>query len=202
MLFAEWVFHFANDLLIHADSLDEQEIRAGRNDPQQCNALVTEAERSHLLMEAVKRRWHRISWFNTRDGKRLRLDISSQILLNRSTSMQCTLCSVYRKGWQGHKSSFKCSSCAVYLCTRITNDSSWQKLWHAVKTLELRDFSQKHSAHIGQQPPTPQLPSGQKINKNLQEEQKAHDEDMEQKIQEQDVPPDHFLNFELKGLRE
>jgi hypothetical protein len=115
---SEFVWDIARELLTYADKvarLEEAQIR------HLGATALTELEKIRLRNLAKNTKRRRLSFFNTQDGKRLRLDVPQHEQIQQQKSQWCALCSINRAdntAWRGHRSKYRCSICDVHLFLR------------------------------------------------------------------------------------
>ena len=83
--------------------------------------------------------------FNGTDGKRLRLSIENHVVKQQKDQQYCALCGIRgiegnHSGWRGHRTTYQCVQCDVFVCTRIYpgNRMSCCELWHSAIVLKPR----------------------------------------------------------------
>ena len=101
--------------------------------------LVSRDERMRLFRERFKRKRQLLKWFNTPDGKKLRLWTGDHQCFKLDYG-RCVLCNVNNANYRGGKKSrIFCGVCAVHLCTDSTSTrSSCMREWHGVRDLQQR----------------------------------------------------------------
>lgn len=111
-------------------------------------------ETRKLIRLAGNRKRNRIPFFNSVEGKRLRLMVSDHTPLITHGSQWCALCGGMKKGWRGHKSSYQCQSCTVNLCVRVADGTAtncWS-LWHSSDVIEPRVLQRPKGSVAGGSP--------------------------------------------------
>lgn len=100
----------------------------------------------HIMMETAEgqrlnglvatRKRHRVAFFNSSDGIRVRLQLQPHIQRFTDDRKHCALCGT---GFERRRSKFKCVPYGVHLCVRVQREkrkSCWEK-WHESKRLEV-----------------------------------------------------------------
>ncbi|PXF43989.1 hypothetical protein BWQ96_06222 [Gracilariopsis chorda] len=113
---ADFVHDASKELIFYAQSLGTEDNAETLEVPQD------EIQRLHTLARTRKRR--HLVFFNGPDGISLRLNVKNHILKKHKGQQYCALCGIRgitenEEGWRGHRTTYKCLQCDVYLCTRI-----------------------------------------------------------------------------------
>lgn len=128
------------ELLSYADELERWSNTGPISDPEQVRSLersIPNDEVQRLKSLAVRRKRRRIEFFNTEDGKTLRLNVGGHIHKFESIPKYCALCGNNVNRWRGRRTRNKCSVCTVHLCVRPIaglRKSCWD-IWHTAQQL-------------------------------------------------------------------
>lgn len=120
--------------------------------------VVRRDEVRRLIDLAKARKRNRIPFFNSADGRRLRLSCMHHTPTVGRPAW-CALCGWKRQdsnSWRGHKTQIGCDLCDVHLCIQIypgTHISCW-RIWHSTQRIAKRELerTQLTSASIPKQP--------------------------------------------------
>lgn len=119
-------------LVRYADQMAPKESSAADSLAQ----ISANTEEEELLRERVSQnRWNKISFFNSPDGRKIRLQLQPHPQRHTHQHKHCALCG---SGVKRHRGKFMCISCGVHLCVRVSKDkrrSCWSK-WQAKKRLD------------------------------------------------------------------
>lgn len=137
---ADFIYDLCKELLVYAESVD-----VAPEGPDEEEEAIGETERQRLSELAKKRKKKRMLFFNSEDGKRLRLFVRDHTLKQQVTQQYCALCGMHRTSgdsqvWRGHRTTYKCVQCDVHLCVRIYPGlrKSCTELWHSGTVLKPR----------------------------------------------------------------
>jgi hypothetical protein len=149
----DFVLDLCKEMLLHAKIL--------RHIPDE--SRISEEKVVRLSEQARRRKRNRLEFFNTEDGRALRLSLTQRHeQLHESKPHWCVLCGqnfvtadrnptsmdagVDRGELHiGHRSSFKCTLCDVHLCVRVftgSRKSCWN-LWHSQRQVMPRLYSRE-----------------------------------------------------------
>lgn len=146
---ADFVHDVCFELLDFAGKLDGERTTSVAQAAQEedstesdCGASKTvgDAEASRLSRMAAKRLRKRFAFFNSEDGRTLRLCVPRHEQQQQGKDLYCALCGGHKEGWRGRKTTFKCSLCNVHLCVRTfagLRKSCWD-IWHTKREVQLR----------------------------------------------------------------
>ncbi|PXF43292.1 hypothetical protein BWQ96_06931 [Gracilariopsis chorda] len=144
---ADFVHDASKELIVYAQSLGTED------NAETLEVHQDEIQRLHTLARTRKRR--RFVFFNGPDGISLRLNVKNHILKQQKGQQYCALCGVRgitenEEGWRGHRTTYKCLQCDVYLCTRIYRGlrKSCSKVWHSLRVLKPRSTAKPCSRSV------------------------------------------------------
>jgi hypothetical protein len=115
---ANFVFDVAQDLLVYADRIHQQE------GPADLDIIeITDIEEARLPALARRLRGKRLVFFNSPDGIKLRPQVHphNQRQLP-GTAKYCCLCGSGAAGLKLNCTTFKCIACDAHLCALLRND--------------------------------------------------------------------------------
>lgn len=98
---------------------------------------ANENEELDLVRLASKRKRNRLHFFNSDNGRKLRLGNFNHMPIMTNSDTYCALCGIKKGGWRGHKTKLACEACHVHLCCRVPpklNKTCW-RIWHTDHTL-------------------------------------------------------------------
>lgn len=96
-----------------------------------------EEEGLELMRLASKRKRNRLHFFNSDNGRKLRLGNFNHMPIMTNSDTYCALCGIKKGGWRGHKTKLACEACHVHLCCRVPpklSKTCW-RIWHTGHTL-------------------------------------------------------------------
>ncbi|PXF43106.1 hypothetical protein BWQ96_07140 [Gracilariopsis chorda] len=144
---AEFVHDASKELIVYAQSLGTED------NAETLEVHQDEIQRLHTLARTRKRR--RLVFFNGPDGISLRLNVKNHILKQQKGQQYCALCGIRgitenEEGWRGHRTTYKCLQCDVYLCTRIYRGlrKSCSEVWHSLRVLKPRSTAKPCSRSV------------------------------------------------------
>lgn len=135
--FSDFVLDACKDILVYTvNECEESAITTPSTNQQNPD----KAETQKLVKLAANRKRNRIPFFNSSDGKRLRLMVCEHTPVVTTAAQWCALCGGMKKGWRGHKSSYQCRSCTVNLCIRVAEsvDTNCWSVWHTAQVIKPR----------------------------------------------------------------
>lgn len=140
---ADFMFDCSQELLHYAATLEL--LQRSEEVGDVTDEDVGDIEVARLMSLAKGRKRKRLFFFNSEDGKRLRLAVQGHSP-RQGHVHYCALCgqNTGAGSWRGHQTTYQCSHCATYLCVRKYQGfrkSCWD-LWHSNKLLSLRNLPQ------------------------------------------------------------
>lgn len=136
--FADYVWAVSRELLGYGDLLQTQSgARSNFTNVTGADGGPKTPETKRLCLEAMRHKRKREVFFNSTEGKRLRLELHSHAPRLQATPKWCALCGALRGRYAGRRSSTQCTLCTVHLCVRPIQKgaSSCWVLWHTEKSV-------------------------------------------------------------------
>ena len=98
------------------------------------------------------RKRNRLSFFNSDNGRTLRLCEARHEYKQKRPALFCALCGTIQEGQQyrGHRSTFSCELCCVRLCIRVWpgfRKRCWS-LWHSARVIQPRSVQSSRTATV------------------------------------------------------
>ena len=111
---ADFIFDVSQELLSHADTLQEN------SDTVEPHREITRGSPTvrALITKAKARRRNRLTFYNSTDGRKLRLNVKNHTPVQKTGVNRCSLCGQNWTGYRRHQTSYVCSICPVRLCVR------------------------------------------------------------------------------------
>lgn len=136
---ADFSFDCAQGLLMYADQI---ELQTQANATQGEVEVLNDQEFERLKGLAHRRKRNRMAFFNSRDGRTLRLSERAHEQKQTRPARFCAVCGTQRASgtYTPHRSTFQCKVCDVHLCVRMhagLRKNCWD-LWHSARDLEPR----------------------------------------------------------------
>lgn len=151
----DFIFDSCLELLDYSCALQRQlehsittEIQGNVNSGQ---PLIDENVKQ-LSARAKKCLRDRIPFFNSTEMREFRTNSLGHVPKHTRSKVYCSLCGVSQDGRRGHKSSFQCNLCHVYLCVRVWvpwRTSCWT-MWHTNSELHRRVLPEMKDRRTGQ----------------------------------------------------
>eukprot|EP00474_Spongospora_subterranea_P005120 CRZ05578.1 hypothetical protein [Spongospora subterranea] len=150
--FADFIGELSSEMLDYANELKSTELSATGEQSLQSEEITDDAEVRRLRSLARGKQRSRLNWFNSSDGKRLRVNIPHHSQRQILPQKRCCLCG-NTPGCKRHQSSYKCTFCDVHLCIKVRppgRKSCWQ-IWHTKAVLEARGYGERlfPNEHLG-----------------------------------------------------
>lgn len=135
---ANFMFDTARELISYAATIQIQERKVSEDGTEMRHAPSNQEARGLIQLTLSKQRY-RIDFFNSVDGVALRLAVKGHYM-GQGTLKHCALCGQYLQGYRGHRTTFKCNECIVYLCMKVPPGfrKSCSHIWHSAKVLKAR----------------------------------------------------------------
>lgn len=135
------MYDVSRELLIYADGIEKMALSNRRDTGTSETEELSSVEDIRLRAVALKRKRSRIQFFNSSDGKSLRLKAGNHEEKHQGKALYCCLCDNNHNSsnvlFRGHRSTYMCSLCNVHLCVRTypgLRKSCWD-MWHSCREL-------------------------------------------------------------------
>lgn len=148
---AEFMIDVSVELLTFAQTINPNRKRT--EEP----AVGSFAQEQRLIEKARGRKQKRLVFFNSEDGRKLRLDVKMHDPVHRASNY-CALCGQTsetkhdnEKQWRGHRTSIHCATCDVPLCAKIHPGKivTCFRAWHSQEELVPRSTVPRSSVQSG-----------------------------------------------------